>query len=72
MPTLPTGPGRLLPLRIVYGELGIKQTKTYELIGNGSLHAVKLGGRTLVTEASVNAFKASLPRATITTGRNAA
>lgn len=65
MPSLPAGPGRLLPLPAVFAELGIKQTKAYELIGSGQLHAVKLGRRTLVTEASIVALKASLPRAAI-------
>ncbi len=42
-------------------------TKLYELIGEGRLEAVKLGGKTLVTAASLDAFIASLPRAEIFT-----
>jgi excisionase family DNA binding protein len=61
--------GRLLRVPEVMAELGIGLTKTYELIGQGSLHAVKLGRRTLVPEASVAAFKSALPKARITTGR---
>lgn len=57
--------GRLQPLPAVFKELGIRRTKTYELIANGSLVAVKIGRRTLVTEASIETFKTSLPRATI-------
>lgn len=33
--------------------IGIGQTKLYELINDGSLDAVKLGRRTLVTTASI-------------------
>jgi excisionase family DNA binding protein len=40
-------------------------TKLYELIGEGRLEAVKLGGKTLITAASLDAFIASLPRADI-------
>lgn len=65
MPSLPAGPGRLLPLPAVFAELGIKTTKAYELIACGKLHAVKLGRRTLITESSIQALKASLPRAAI-------
>ncbi len=40
-------------------------TKLYELISEGRLEAVKLGGKTLITAASLNAFITSLPRAEI-------
>ena len=63
------GIGRLLCVPEVMAELGIGLTKVYELIGAGSLHAVKLGRRTLVPEESVATFKAALPMARITTGR---
>ena len=61
--------GRLMRVTEVMSELGIGLTKTYELIGEGSLHALKLGRRTLIPEASVAAFKASLPKAAIAFGR---
>ncbi len=47
---------------------GICNTKFYELIASGKLEAVKLGRRTFVTAASVDAYVASLPRATINMG----
>lgn len=70
--TTETTTGRLYPVPAACGELGVKPTTLYGLLGTGKLQAVKLGRRTLVTEASINAFKASLPRATITTGRTKA
>ena len=64
--------GRLLRVPEVMAELGIGLTTVYALIGAGSLHAVKLGRRTLVPEESVATFKAALPKARITTGRRTA
>ena len=64
--------GRLLRVPEVMAELGIGLTKVYALIGAGSLHAVKLGRRTLVPEESVATFKAALPKADIRTGRRTA
>ncbi len=60
---------RLLPPSAAKVALGIGTTKLYELIGNGSLDAVKLGRHTRIRESSIVAFQASLPRATIATGR---
>lgn len=40
-------------------------TKVYQLIGNGTLDARKLGAKTLITGASIEAFIAGLPAATI-------
>jgi excisionase family DNA binding protein len=42
------------------GDIG--RTTVYALIGSGKLEAVKLGSRTLVTAASIEALLASLPR----------
>lgn len=42
--------------------LGIKRSKTYELINAGYLETVKLGTRTLVRVASIKAFSDSLSK----------
>jgi excisionase family DNA binding protein len=47
----------------------IGRTTIYGLIAAGRLEAVKLGSRTLVTAASINALIANLPRATIGSSR---
>ena len=52
--------------------LGLGTTKLYELIGTGVLDARKAGSRTLITGESLRAYVASLPKANITTGREAA
>ena len=52
--------------------LGLGTTKIYQLIGNGTLDAHKAGVRTLITGESLRAYVASLPKAQITTGQNAA
>ncbi len=52
--------------------LGLGTTKLYALIGNGVLDARKAGSRTLITGESLRAYVASLPKANITTGREAA
>ena len=36
--------------------LGLSRSKTYELIQTGDLSTVKIGRRTLITVASLNAF----------------
>jgi excisionase family DNA binding protein len=41
---------------------GIGRTTVYGLIAAGKLEAVKLGSRTLITAASIEALLASLPR----------
>ncbi len=41
---------------------GIGRTTVYGLIAAGKLEAVKLGSRTLITAASIDALLASLPR----------
>ena len=52
--------------------LGLGTTKIYELIGAGILDARKAGSRTLLTGESLRAYVAGLPKANITTGREAA
>ncbi len=52
--------------------LGLGTTKLYELIGTGILDARKAGSRTLITGDSLRAYVASLPKANISTGREAA
>jgi excisionase family DNA binding protein len=52
--------------------LGLGTTKIYELIGQKVLDARKVGTRTLITGESLRAYVASLPKANITTGREAA
>ena len=42
----------------------IGRTTLYGLIADGKLEAVKLGSRTLITTASIDALLASLPRLT--------
>ena len=51
---------------------GLGNTKIYELIGQGVLDARKAGSRTLITAESLNRYIANLPKANITTGREAA
>jgi hypothetical protein len=51
---------------------GLGMTKLYELIGQGVLDARKAGSRTLITGESLRAYVASLPKAEIRTGREAA
>jgi hypothetical protein len=52
--------------------LGLGTTKLYSLIGTGILDARKAGSRTLITGVSLRAYLDSLPKANITTGREAA
>ena len=48
---------------------GIGRTTIYSLIGSGKLVAVKLGSRTLITAASIQALLDSLPRVASKLGR---
>lgn len=50
----------LLSIPEVSKLIGIGRTKVYELIDEGSLDAVRIGARRLITAASVQAFVASL------------
>jgi excisionase family DNA binding protein len=50
--------------REVAQALNISRTGVYELLAQGKLNAVKLGGKTLVRSSEVERFFESLPRAT--------
>ncbi len=55
-------PGRLLiSVAEARDALGVGTTKLYALLGDGSLRARRLGGRTLIESASLRAFVESLP-----------
>jgi hypothetical protein len=41
--------------------LGISRTKTYDLLNQGLLEAVKIGDRTIVTEPSIQKLIATAP-----------
>lgn len=45
--------------------LGIRRSKCYQLINRGFLVAKKIDGRTVVTDASIQAFVETLPPANI-------
>jgi len=45
--------------------IGVRRTKLYALIATGQLDARKIGGRTVVTTASIEALIADAPRADI-------
>jgi excisionase family DNA binding protein len=45
--------------------IGISRSMIYEAIGDGELDAIKDGGRTLITMASIERRQAALPRAKI-------
>lgn len=51
----------LIPIREAFDKLGIGVTTGYALIGQGKLTAVKLGQRTMITNASLHEFVANLP-----------
>lgn len=55
-----------LPIALTTAEaarsLGIGKTKLFQLIANGTLPAIRLGGRTLVRREDLEAFTAQLPR----------
>lgn len=46
--------------------LGIKTSKTYELIAEGKIRAKKIGSRTVILDESLREFLASQPDAQIT------
>lgn len=51
----------LLTLPQVKQTLNIGMTRTYALLNEGKLKAVKLGGRTMVTRSALTEFIGSLP-----------
>ena len=59
----------LIPLKAASHYAGIGMTKAYDLIDSGSLVAVKIGVKTLITRESLESYIANLPRVTLTRGR---
>jgi len=54
---------KLIPLDRARQELGgIGRTKLYALVRDGHLVALKIGSKTVICTASLEAFVASLPR----------
>jgi excisionase family DNA binding protein len=58
MPTATLGALSIPAFCRVYG---VGRSKTYELIGAGTLEAKKLGAKTLIDRASAEAWYSSLP-----------
>lgn len=65
-----------LPLPVRYARLpaierifGINRARAYELLGIGAIRAIKDGRALLIEVASVEAYLASLPKATIRVGQ---
>jgi predicted DNA-binding transcriptional regulator AlpA len=65
LPTADADQPRTITIRDVRRRYGWGRTKTYELIGEGKLKAVKMGARLLVFVDSSEALVASLPPAKI-------
>lgn len=53
----------LLSVRAASAYIGVSRSRIYELFGDGSIRALKLGSRTLVTRAELDAFLTKLPTA---------
>ena len=61
--TLPEPPPRIThTIESAIEQLGCGRTTIYALIAEKKLEALKLGRRTLITDASIRALVASLPR----------
>jgi excisionase family DNA binding protein len=58
-----TGP-RMMTVRAVTQRYGWGRSKTYQLLGEGKLKAVKMGRRLLILVDSCDAVVAALPQAT--------
>lgn len=54
---------RLMTVKDAKASLGIGVTTLYKLMATGRISAVKLGGRTLISEAEIVRFKSELPAA---------
>jgi excisionase family DNA binding protein len=52
---------KLVTIARALHDYGIGRTKLYELMKDGAIRAVKLGGRTLIDVASADAFFEALP-----------
>ena len=50
---------------------GISRSRLYVLISEGKVDARKIGGRTIITRASLDSLLSKLPRATVTSNRAA-
>lgn len=61
---------RLLSVNEVCTLLGLGRRTLYDYLANGRIHALKRGSRTMITEAEVARFQASLPPAQYRTGRD--
>lgn len=51
----------LLTVKQFTKEYGVGRTKTFALLGEGRLHAVKLGARTLIPRSAAEEFARGLP-----------
>ena len=51
---------------------GLSRTRVYELISTGALDARKMGKRTIISRASIDAFLADLPKSARKTAPQAA
>lgn len=61
---LPNNPEAVLvPRKTAFAMIGVGQTMGHELINAGRLDARKIGGKTVITTASIRAMVESLPRA---------
>lgn len=54
------------PVPVAASILGIKVSKTYELLAEGKIRAKKIGSRTVVLDESLREFLASQPDAQVT------
>jgi len=54
----PSATVQLYSVKIARQRLGLGLTKFYELINEGEISTVKIGGRRLVSEAAINEFVA--------------
>lgn len=59
-------PRYALPITDAAHMLGIKTSKTYELIAEGKIRAKKIGSRTVVLDESLREYLASQPDAQVT------
>jgi len=51
----------LIPRKKAFAMIGVGDTKGHELMNAGLLDARKIGGKTVITMASIRAFADSLP-----------
>ena len=53
-------PALLVPVRPAFRAIGVGPTKGYQLVAEGHLTRVKIGGKSLITAESLRRFAASL------------